>query len=313
MINRQLHSLLKIKSKFVDKNAIISIFNVTILSLLIKSFLLILFLFSVSCNQFKVSKEEVIARVGSVYLYRTDLERELDLFINKDDSILKTRNFIDQWARNQIILQQAKINLNLEEIESLDALIDQYKIDLYSNTYKQTVLNKSIDTIISVQELDSFLIQNQSIFKLNSPLYQVRYIQLPHDNVDVNEIKRSFQRFNTEDVYFLDSLSFQFTNHILVDSVWINKSNLLSEISFLNQENLNKYIKKSQFFEIEDSLGVYLFFVKNHLMKGDIPPNEVLSPTIKNIIMNQRKLKFNKQFEKDILHDAIKSKTYEIY
>jgi len=313
MINRQLHSLLKIKSKFVDKNAIFSIFNVAILSLLIKSFLLILFLFSVSCNQFKVSKEEVIARVGSVYLYRTDLERELDLFINKDDSILKTRNFIDQWARNQIILQQAKINLNLEEIESLDALIDQYKIDLYSNTYKQTVLNKSIDTIISVQELDSFLIQNQSIFKLNSPLYQVRYIQLPHDNVDVNEIKRSFQRFNTEDVYFLDSLSFQFTNHILVDSVWINKSNLLSEISFLNQENLNKYIKKSQFFEIEDSLGVYLFFVKNHLMKGDIPPNEVLSPTIKNIILNQRKLKFNKQFEKDILHDAIKSKTYEIY
>jgi len=313
MINRQLHSLLKIKSKFVDKNAIFSIFNVRILSLLIKSFLLILFLFSVSCNQFKVSKEEVIARVGSVYLYRTDLERELDLFINKDDSILKTRNFIDQWARNQIILQQAKINLNLEEIESLDALIDQYKIDLYSNTYKQTVLNKSIDTIISVQELDSFLIQNQSIFKLNSPLYQVRYIQLPHDNVDVNEIKRSFQRFNTEDVYFLDSLSFQFTNHILVDSVWINKSNLLSEISFLNQENLNKYIKKSQFFEIEDSLGVYLFFVKNHLMKGDIPPNEVLSPTIKNIILNQRKLKFNKQFEKDILHDAIKSKTYEIY
>ena len=313
MINRQLHSLLKIKSKFVDKNAIFSIFNVPILSLLIKSFLLILFLFSVSCNQFKVSKEEVIARVGSVYLYRTDLERELDLFINKDDSILNTRNFIDQWARNQIILQQAKINLNLEEIESLDALIDQYKIDLYSNTYKQTVLNKSIDTIISVQELDSFLIQNQSIFKLNSPLYQVRYIQLPHDNVDVNEIKRSFQRFNTEDVYFLDSLSFQFTNHILVDSVWINKSNLLSEISFLNQENLNKYIKKSQFFEIEDSLGVYLFFVKNHLMKGDIPPNEVLSPTIKNIILNQRKLKFNKQFEKDILHDAIKSKTYEIY
>ena len=313
MINRQLHSLLKIKSKFVDKNAIFSIFNVPILSLLIKSFLLILFLFSVSCNQFKVSKEEVIARVGSVYLYRTDLEKELDLFINKDDSILNTRNFIDQWARNQIILQQAKINLNLEEIESLDALIDQYKIDLYSNTYKQTVLNKSIDTIISVQELDSFLIQNQSIFKLNSPLYQVRYIQLPHDNVDVNEIKRSFQRFNTEDVYFLDSLSFQFTNHILVDSLWINKSNLLSEISFLNQENLNKYIKKSQFFEIEDSLGVYLFFVKNHLMKGDIPPNEVLSPTIKNIILNQRKLKFNKQFEKDILHDAIKSKTYEIY
>jgi len=39
----------------------------------------------------------------------------------------------------------------------------------------------------------------------------------------------------------------------------------------------------------------------------------VISPTIKNVIINQRKLKFTKQFEKDILQDAIKSKTYEMY
>ena len=88
---------------------------------------------------------------------------------------------------------------------------------------------------------------------------------------------------------------------------------MFSEARFLNQENYNRYIKKSQFFEIEDSLGVYLFFVKNYLNKGDISPKEVLLPTIKNIILNQRKLLFNRQFEKDILYDAIKSKTYEIY
>jgi len=308
-----LRVLLKYISKIVNKKTIFLNFNVNLKLLrcpfLVSGFLL----FFISCDQFVVNKEEVIARVGAVYLYRTDLEKGLDAFVNEADSILKSRNYIDQWARNQILMQQAEINLDIDIINKLELLVDQYKIDLYSNTYKQSVIDKAINTDITSQELDSFLLQNRSVFKLNAPLFQVRFIELPHDNVDINEIKRSFQRFDEEDKDYLDSLSFQFTNHILADSIWINKSNLLSEVSFLNQENLNTYIKKSQFFEIEDSLGVYLFFVKDYLKKDDYSPSEVLYPTIKNILLNQRKLQFNNQFEKDIIQDAIKSKTYEIY
>ena len=308
-----LRVLLKYISKIVNKKTIFLNFNVN-LKLLRYPFLVSGFLlFFISCDQFVVNKEEVIARVGAVYLYRTDLEKGLDAFVNEADSILKSRNYIDQWARNQILMQQAEINLDIDIINKLELLVDQYKIDLYSNTYKQSVIDKAINTDITSQELDSFLLQNRSVFKLNAPLFQVRFIELPHDNVDLNEIKRSFQRFDEEDKDYLDSLSFQFTNHILADSIWINKSNLLSEVSFLNQENLNTYIKKSQFFEIEDSLGVYLFFVKDYLKKDDYSPSEVLYPTIKNILLNQRKLQFNNQFEKDIIQDAIKSKTYEIY
>ena len=58
---------------------------------------------------------------------------------------------------------------------------------------------------------------------------------------------------------------------------------------------------------------VYLFYINNYLKKGDIPPRDFIYPTIKNIILNKRKLKFNKKFEKDILQDAIKSKFYEVY
>jgi len=58
---------------------------------------------------------------------------------------------------------------------------------------------------------------------------------------------------------------------------------------------------------------VYLYYVKKYINKGDLSPKEVLVPTIKNILLNQRKLILNKQFEKDILYDAIKSKTFEIY
>ena len=136
---------------------------------------------------------------------------------------------------------------------------------------------------------------------------------MPLDNVDQNEIQLSFQRFNKEDKDFLDSLSFQYTNYILSDSLWITRNSLKSRVVFLNQKNFDNYIKKSKFFKITDTLGVYLFLVNEILEKGDLAPLEVSIQIIKNIVINQRKLKFTKQFEKNILQDAIKSKTYEMY
>ena len=186
MIYSLLQVLLKKEIKIVNKRAIFFGFNVVRSSVGLKLMVLSCFIICVSCDRFTVNKEEVIARVGTVYLYRTDLEKELDSFVNTEDSILKSRNYIDQWTRKEILLQQAEINLNTEIIENLDVLIEEYKIDLYSNTYKQTVFNRSIDTLISTTEIDSFLIENQSVFKLNAPLFQVRFIQLPPDNVDIN-------------------------------------------------------------------------------------------------------------------------------
>lgn len=307
-----LQTLLRLKSLIVNNKAIISFlyvdyrWNLRIICYLMP-------LFFISCETISLNNEKAFARVGSIYLYREDIEMNILNFKNKEDSILKVRNFIDEWASKQIILQQAVLNLDKDKIKMLQKLVKQYETELFSITYKQSIVNESLDTLISTQEIDSFMFLNKNIFKLNAPLYQVRYIELPNDNVDKNKIQRSFQRFNNEDKYFLDSLSFQFSDYIFSDSIWLNKIGLLSKIKFLNATNLEGYIKKSQFFEIQDTMGVYLFYMNNHLKKGDIPPQDFIYPNIKNIILNKRKLKFNKKFEKDILQDAIKSKYYEVY
>ena len=307
-----LQTLLRLKSLIVNNKAIISFLYVNYRwNLRIICYLMPLFF--ISCETISLNNEKAFARVGSIYLYREDIEKNLLNFKNKEDSILKVRNFIDEWASKQIILQQAVLNLDKDKIKMLQKLVKQYETELFSITYKQSIVNESLDTLISTQEIDSFMFLNKNFFKLNAPLYQVRYIELPNDNVDKNKIQRSFQRFNNEDKYFLDSLSFQFSDYIFSDSIWLNKIGLLSKIKFLNATNLEGYIKKSQFFEIQDTMGVYLFYMNNHLKKGDIPPQDFIYPNIKNIILNKRKLKFNKKFEKDILQDAIKSKYYEVY
>ena len=282
---------------------------------LIQTFLyLFIFLFtSVSCNKFIPDQKDLIARVGSNYLYKDDLVKLLGNPLDYSDSLIKARSLIDNWARSQLLIQQAKINLPEGDLQGLEFLVDNYRKNLYENTYRKAIINKNLDTLISDYEMQNFLSDNVELFKLKAPLFQVRYIHLPPDNVDQLEIQRSFQRFDAYDRKFLDSLSFQFYNFILTDSLWIDKSNLTSKVSFLDRKNFKKYIRKLKFFKIEDSLGVYLFYLKNYLEKGDIAPNQVIKSTIKNIILNRRKNEFIKKVEKDIIHDAIKSKNFEVY
>ena len=282
---------------------------------LIQTFLYsFIFLFiSVSCNKFIPDQKDLIARVGSNYLYKDDLVKLLGNPLDYSDSLIKARSIIDNWARSRLLIQQAKINLPEDDLQGLEFLVDNYRKNLYENTYRKAIINKNLDTLISDYEMQNFLSDNAELFKLKAPLFQVRYIHLPPDNVDQLEIQRSFQRFDTYDRKFLDSLSFQFYNFILSDSLWIDKSNLTSTVSFLDRKNFKKYIRKLKFFKIEDSLGVYLFYLKNYLEKGDIAPSQVIKTTIKNIILNRRKIEFIKKFEKDILHDAIKSKNFEVY
>ena len=95
-------------------------------------------------------------------------------------------------------------------------------------------MNKLLDTLIIDRKINSFYDENKEIFKLNESLYKIRFIQFPIDNVDKNDIKKSFIRYNDIDKLFLDSLSYQFTHKILSDSIWITKRKLINDVSFLN-------------------------------------------------------------------------------
>ena len=294
-------------------NIVNKVFNILFLHPKKRIFKILILILLNSCNNWIQVNEEVVARIGTSYLYKKDLVDIIKTPISKSDSLLKLNSFIDNWARKQLILQQAKIILPESTLIELETMIKDYRNDLFINSYRKAVINKNLDTIINDSEINMFLNNNKEIFRLKAPLFKVRYIHVPPYNVDKEKIKLSFQRFNYNDRVFLDSLSYQFSTYLLSDSLWINKSNLISKVSFLNQNNFDRLIKKSKFYNIEDTLGVYLFFIKDLLKEGELAPNEIFTSKIKNIILNKRKQELIKQFEKDILQDAIKSKTFEKY
>ena len=70
---------------------------------------------------------------------------------------------------------------------------------------------------------------------------------------------------------------------------------------------------KEQFSQLEDSLSVYLIFVKDKRIRNDASPLSFIRETIRQIVLNKRISELNKKLETDITRDAIKNKQFEIY
>lgn len=274
-----------------------------------------LLFFLVSCDSLfnKGEDKEPIARVGDTYLYKEDIASLLESNISKQDSASFVTNYINNWASKQLLLSKAKINLPEDKLSEFEQLVNDYRTDLYTRAYKEALVQQGQDTTISPSQLRLFYEREKENFKLKEKLVKLRFIELPTQFLNKEEVSRRLRRFNTEDVEYLDSIAVQFTKLNFNDSLWIKASRVIEEVPPLTFENEDRYLKKSQFFELEDSLGVYLAKVINVLEVNDIAPLSYIEPNIKQVLLNRRKLNYIRKLETEIIDEAIKEKDFEVY
>ena len=144
-------------------------------------------------------------------------------------------------------------------------------------------------------------------------MVQLRFIELPKQFLNKEEVIERLKRFDQEDVVFLDSIGVQFKKLNFNDSLWIPLVRVLQEIPPLAKEDEDRTIKKSQFFELEDSLGVYLGKIGDVRNINEIAPLSYIEPTIRQVLLNRRKLDFMRRLETEILDEAVKQNEFQIY
>jgi len=280
-----------------------------------KFYILLLILSVTSCTFFfKETDDRIkVARVNDTYLYFDDIKDLVSEGTSKEDSTLIVQNFINRWATQQLFVDGAMLNLSESQQETFNKLVNQYKNDLYTKAYIEALVKRSIDTTVNTAEAKEYYEANKEIFKLNEDLIKFRYIHVDENMLNFKKIEEKFKRFNEKDKRELDSISIQFKSYSLNDSIWIKVSQVVGKISIITPENKNELLKKSNFVQLKDSLGVYLMQINDVLLRSDFAPLEYVKPTIDQIVINKRKLELIKELEKDITKDAIKNKQFEIY
>ena len=267
-----------------------------------------------SCNFFKPeAKPQAIARVSDLYLYKEDIKDLVPKGTSAADSISIVHSFIDRWASKKLLIDAAEVNLNADKKESFDNLIRQYKIDLYTKAYLEEIVKRAVDTIVSDQELKSYYDENKENFRTNGTLVRLRYINLLKDNPKYETIKSKFFDYRKSDRKFWDTYALQFRSFAFNDTVWVEMNQIYGKLPFINPDNRDEYIRAGKSIQHADSLDMYLVKITNVIDKNQIGPFDYIKPTLKEVIINKRKLELIKKFEKEITDDAIKDQKYEIY
>lgn len=268
-----------------------------------------------SCNYFKKENNvDALARVGDSYLYASELDSLVPLNTPKEDSVLIVKSYIDRWVTQKLLIKAAERNLDDAKKEEFNGLIKQYKNDLYTRAYLEKMVQNTVDTLITNEELESYYKENKENFKTNGTILQLRYLQLSKEHPKFATIRSNFLNFKKSDAKFWKTYQMQFKNSALNDSVWVAMNEVYRKLPFITPENRDKYINEGMAFEKSDTLNeIYLVKIKRVINRNQISPFEYLKPTLQQVILNRRKLELIKKFEKEITDDAIKNKDYEVY
>ncbi len=274
--------------------------------------ILILFIFLISCDNFQhTEKKKKVARVNSSFLYFSDFENEISSDLSYDDSVILSKSIINRWAIKKLVYSKSLLHLHDTIQKKLAKMVENYKLELWTNTYRNFLSKSNFNNKIDSLKKVEYYKKNKINFRLKDDFYNVAYIILPESNNNLRLIKSRFRNFSDKDLFFLDSLNYQFNDFLLDRPAWINKNYLIKKIPPLDPSTLN--LKKSDFFVFRDSLEVYLLKIFDHKKYNTPAPYEIVEGNIERILINRKKLNFFKNFDKEILDDAIQTKKLEIF
>ncbi len=278
---------------------------------------IIILLFAVSvltgCNgrQNAVNRIQV-AEVGKVVLYYDEMPKLIQPGVNEADSAALVQNYINKWAKRELLLQKAEANLS-DELKSLIAnQLEETRANLVIYQYQQQMMLEKMDTVISEAEIENYYANNEASFSLGSNIVKALFIKLPVETPDIDKIRLLARSDSQNDIQQLESYCYQFAEKFDdFNEDWVTMDRLSVELQ-ADIENEENFLKRNTFFETSDSAYVYLVRIRDYRLRSSLAPYEYIKNDIKRIIWNSRRFEFIQSLENGIYNDALKENSFKI-
>ena len=258
------------------------------------------------------SKEEPVARVYDIYLYPSDLDTAIPDGISGKDSLILAKRYINTWVRDQLMLSRAEQALTVEQ-KDFENQIAEYHRSLLIFSYRQKLLQQKLDTVVNMEEIQSYYEENSSNFILGQDVIKGTFIKVPLSAPRIDQLRSWSYTNREEDLDNIEKYCITYAKkYSNFNDTWIYFSTIKPQLP-MTISDPSRYLKYNKNVETTDSMFRYLLHVSDHLPEGEMTPLEIVSDNITSIILNKRKIEFFRDLEQRVYDDGVARNQFEIY
>jgi len=255
---------------------------------------------------------KAVARVFDKYLYQEDLRGVIPAGTSVNDSTELTVAYINNWVRQELLLKQAEDNLD-EANSDFSKQIEQYRNSLVIYAYESELVKQKLDTVVLMSEIEEYYKNNENNFQLRENIVLASYVIIGKDSPVANTSKILLQSKREADKEKLQELCQENGLKFSIDDgTWTSFADLTRKIP-LTVDDQEEFLRKNKYYEVKDSTMIYYVAISAFKTKESISPLNFEIENIRTILLNKRKAELLARMEDDLISNAVKKSTYEIY
>ncbi|HMN04239.1 MAG TPA: hypothetical protein PKD45_00810 [Flavobacteriales bacterium] len=262
----------------------------------------------VACTQADDPADKVVAVAYGDKLYWSDLRMVVPVTASPEDSAAIARRYLDNWARDRVILHMAEQNLDKGQI-NLEAQMKAYRESLLTFAYEQALVSQNLDTVVSGSEIQEYYDKNIANFQLKDNMVRARWFKLrDNDPKMLRRVEQMWRSNDREELHKLELLlARQGTPIMDTHDDWMEFSTLQLQVP-LRPENPTDWLQRQSKVVATDSTGTYFVSFQDHRLKDSTSPIDLVEGQIRSIIINQRKLKLVERMREELYTNAVANK-----
>lgn len=258
-----------------------------------------------SCKK-KASDEpygKLLARVYGEELYASEVQAVFGKFNSPADSVAAVRDYVKAWARQQVMLHEAKETLSDEE-QDKSLQLEQYLNDLLIYEVEQKLIARRLDTLVSDEEINKYYESNKDNFELKENIVRLIFFKLPKSMSGEEKLWNQFKRGKKEDYEDLTMRTVEMGGNFFRDEdVWLSFNDIIKEVP-INTYNQENFLNNTTVFKVQDTRFVYFVKILDFKIRNSLSPLEFERDKIRNIILNKRKVSMLRSFEEKLWRKA---------
>ncbi|MBR5844454.1 MAG: hypothetical protein IKY75_07745 [Bacteroidaceae bacterium] len=254
---------------------------------------------------------DVLARVGEHTLTTREVLAEVPAGLNDSARAVFIEHYINEWISSQLIYDMARKNLS--NIDHLNNLVEAYRRDLYAYEYRKRLSDERLAADLPEDTIMAFYKAHRNEFTLQRNIAKGVFLKVPAQAPQLSALRKWVASAGVQDVENIEKYAVK--NAIGYDYFldrWVNTDDLKDNIPY-EFDSKASVLKPQKMFEHKSNDMIYMLYIDSCLYVGDVMPYEVARQRIVEILLNERRMSFNKELEQALYQEAVADGLVERY